>query len=142
MKNVPVHRPSVRSLKTVPRGSSPPGGLKLSAIAAALALAGIGIAPSVAFADVANPVCPKETVFFNPGNGEDIVLPRGFKIEVFPKGLNFPTDIAFLGDKHNFRVFVLESGTGLPGRCNNNENVPGVGKFAANNPFTPDILIF
>jgi hypothetical protein len=29
-------------------------------------------------ATVANPLCPGETVLFNPGNGEDIVLPPGF----------------------------------------------------------------
>ena len=117
---------------------------RLTAIAAALALAGFSVVPVAALAAdvVASPVCPKETVFFNPGNGEDIALPKGFKIEVFAKGLNFPTDVAFLGDKDKFSVLVLESGTGLPGRCNDNTKVPGVGKFAANNPFTPDILIF
>jgi hypothetical protein len=47
-----------------------------------------------------------------------------------------------VGDKRSFKVLVLESGTGLPGRCNNNAAVPGVGRFAANNPFTPDLLIF
>ena len=121
---------------------------RLTAIAAALALAGFGVAPVAAFADVSNPVCPAETVFFDPGNGEDIVLPKGFKIEVFAKGLNFPTDVAFLGDKNKFSVVVLESGTGLPGQCNDNTKVPAVpgpgliSKFAASNPFTPDILVF
>ena len=42
--------------------------------------------------------------------------------------------------KYGFKVVVLESGTGLPSRCNNNELVPGVPRFAANNPFTPDVL--
>jgi len=77
MRKVPVHHSSVNTLKTAPKGSSPPGGIKLSAIASALVLAGIGIAPPVAFAEAANPVCPGETVFFDPGNGQDIVLPRG-----------------------------------------------------------------
>jgi glucose/arabinose dehydrogenase len=89
-----------------------------------------------------NPVCPEEQVFFDPGNGEDIVLPTGYKVEVFARGLNFPTDVAFLGDRRNFRVLVLESGTGLPSQCNDNTRVPGVGKFDANNPFTPDLLVF
>jgi glucose/arabinose dehydrogenase len=115
---------------------------KLSALARALLLAGVALAPAAAFADASNPVCPIETAFFDPGNGEDIVLPKGFKIEVFAKGLNFPTDVAFLGDKDNFKVLVLESGTGLPSRCNDNTKVPGVGKFDKNNPFTPDLLIF
>src|SRR5262245_15872340 len=117
-----------------------PASPRLTAIAAALALAGFGVAPIAAFADVSNPVCPGETVFFDPGNGEDIVLPKGFKIEVFAKGLNFPTDVAFLGDKNKFSVVVLESGTGLPGQCNDNTKVPAVpgpgliSKFAASKP--------
>jgi glucose/arabinose dehydrogenase len=113
-----------------------------SAVAAALFLTG-----AAAFADVSNPVCPVESVFFDPGNGEDIVVPPGYKVEVFAKGLNFPTDVAFLGNGHDFRVLVLESGTGLPSRCNDNTKVPNgsgglLSKFAPNNPFTPDLLIF
>src|SRR5262245_60709773 len=109
-----------------------------SAVAAALSLIGLGSAPLSSFADVSNPVCPVESVFFDPGNGEDIVVPSGYKVEVFAKGLNFPTDIAFQGSKNNFQVLVLESGTGLPSRCNDNTKVPnGAGgllsKFAANN---------
>ena len=110
-------------------------------VAAALILMGAAVSPA-AFADVSNPVCPVESVFFDPGNGEDIVVPSGYKVEVFAKGLNFPTDVAFLGSKGNFQVLVLESGTGLPSRCNDNNKVPGIGKFAPNNPFTPDLLIF
>src|SRR5882672_10556334 len=113
-----------------------------STVAAALVLAGFLAAPVPALADAFNPVCPAERAFFNPGNGEDIVVPTGFKVEVFAKGLNFPTDVAFVGSKGNFQVLVLESGTGLPSRCNDNTKVPGIGKFASNNPFTPDLLIF
>ena len=112
------------------------------ALSAALLLAGIAVAPVAALADASNPVCPVETVFFDPGNAEDIVVPDGYKVEVFAKGLNFPTDVAFLGGKDNFRVLVLESGTGLPSPCNDNTKVPKVGRFDANNPFTPDLLIF
>lgn len=112
----------------------------LSKMAAALAVAGLA-APAVAWA-AANPNCPNETAFYDPGNGEDIVVPRGFKVEVFARGLNFPTDVAFVGNKDRFKVYVLESGTGLPSRCNNNSTIPGVGRFAANNPFTPDLLVF
>jgi hypothetical protein len=36
---------------------------------------------------------------------------------------------------------VLESGHGLPSVCNDETLQPG-GEFAANNPFTPDILVF
>jgi hypothetical protein len=39
-------------------------------------------------------------------------------------------------------VHVIESGTGLPGRCNNNELKPFGGTFSAANPFTPDLVTF
>ena len=113
---------------------------RLSKMAAALAVVGLA-APAVAWA-AANPVCPDETAYYDPGNGEDIVVPKGFKVEVFAKGLNFPTDVAFVGNKDNFKVYVLESGTGLPSQCNDNTKVPNVGKYDAHNPFTPDILVF
>ncbi|HEY2994606.1 MAG TPA: hypothetical protein VGM22_17455 [Methylomirabilota bacterium] len=85
-----------------------------------------------------NDACPGEDVFYNPDNGQDIIVPNGYKVDVFVKNLNMPTDIAFAGN----RVFVLESGTGLPGRCNNNEQPAFGGKFSATNPFTPDLLVF
>jgi glucose/arabinose dehydrogenase len=73
-------------------------------------------------------------------------VPRGFKVEVFAKGLNFPTDVAFVGSEDDFKVYVLESGTGLPGKCNNNDTAAlkamGIGKFSAANPFTPGVSTF
>ncbi len=90
---------------------------------------------------VPSPLCKGEDVSFFPDSGQDIVVPPGFKVSVFKTGLNFPTGIAFLGTKKKFDVFVLESGHGLPSRCNDEEawqakfGVPG-------NPFTPDILRF
>ena len=80
-------------------------------------------------------------MYYNPANGQDIVVPKGYKVEVWAKDLNFPTDIVFLGDKHNFTAYVLESGTGLPGACNNNNTGAYGGKFAAENPFTPGVLV-
>src|SRR5713101_9533741 len=63
---------------------------RLSAVAAALVLAGIGVAPPTALAaTVANPICPTEVALFNPDTGSDIVVPPGFKVSVFAKGLNF-----------------------------------------------------
>ena len=116
---------------------------KLSSIAVALAVAGMAAVPVAGRAqEKANPVCPSERAHYNPGNGEDIAVPRGFKVEVFARDLNMPTDIAFVGNKDRFQVIVLESGTGLPSQCNDNTKVPGVGKFAANNPFTPNVLVF
>src|SRR3954470_812476 len=44
-----------------------------------------------------NAACPGEDVFFDPGNGQDIAVPRGYRVSVFAKGLNFPTGIAFRG---------------------------------------------
>ncbi len=89
-----------------------------------------------------NPLCPGEDVFFNPGNGEDIVKPSGFTVSVFKSGLNFPTAIAFRGDARRFEVFVLESGHGLPSRCNDETSSVVGGELSATNPFTPDILVF
>jgi hypothetical protein len=101
------------------------------------------LVPSGAYAQVAtNLACPGEDVFYDPGNGEDIIVPDGYKVEVFAKNLNFPTGIAFQGRAESFHVFVLESGRGLPGRCNDNENPVFGGKFDVRNPFTPDLLEF
>src|SRR5213594_3289645 len=93
-------------------------------------------------AAAANPLCPGEDVFFNPGNGEDIVVPPGFTVSVFKSGLNFPTAVAFRGNSRRFEVFVLESGHGLPSRCNDETSSTLGGEFSPTNPFTPDILVF
>ena len=90
---------------------------------------------------VANPLCPANTAFFNPGTGQGINVPQGFKVSVFASGLNMPTGIAFRSAGAGFEVYVLESGHGLPSACNDESKMPG-GTFAANNPFTPDILVF
>ena len=118
---------------------------KRSALAAALLLTGVGATPLASIAapvTVANPVCPIENALYDPGNGEDIIVPSGFKVSVFAKNLNFPTAVAFRGNNQHFQVFVLESGHGLPSVCND-ETSPAVGGiFSATNPFTPDILVF
>jgi hypothetical protein len=102
-----------------------------------LGLASFPALPAVAqAATVANPLCPGETVSFNPGNGQDIVVPQGFKVSVFASGLNMPTGIAFIGN-----AYVLESGHGIPSRCNE-QSAFGSGDFDPGNPFTPDILVF
>ncbi|HXM80634.1 MAG TPA: hypothetical protein VN929_01785 [Burkholderiales bacterium] len=89
-----------------------------------------------------NPLCTGEDVFFDPGHGQDIVVPPGFEVSVFAKGLNFPTAVAFRGDARRFEVFVLESGHGLPSRCNDETSPVVGGELSATNPFTPDILVF
>ena len=90
----------------------------------------------------ANPLCPGEDVLFNPGNGQDIVVPSGFTVSVFKSGLNFPTAIAFRGNSQRFEVFVLESGHGLPSICNDETSATLGGEFSPTNPFTPGILVF
>src|SRR5262249_16080512 len=98
-------------------------------------------------ATVANPLCRDNTALFNPGNGEDIVVPQGFRVSVFATGLNFPTGLAFRrsgggegddrgGGGGTFEVYVLESGHGLPSRCNDQSSF-GTGDFDPRNPFTP-----
>ena len=111
-------------------------------LSAAFAFAPFLALPTVATAaTVANPLCSGEKVLFNPDQGQDIVVPAGFKVSVFASGLNMPTGIAFRGDANRFEVFVLESGHGLPSRCNDQTAFPG-GDFASNNPFTPDIKVY
>jgi hypothetical protein len=87
------------------------------------------------------PQCADNTAFFDPTLAPSIDLPAGFTASVFASGLNMPTGIAFRGDANNFQVYVLESGHGIPSVCNDETAWPG-GEFAANNPFTPDILVF
>src|SRR5713226_8415480 len=67
-----------------------------------------------------NPNCPVEKVFYDPGHGDDIVVPKGFE------------------------VLVIESGKGLPAgnQCNDNDTVLTGGTFSATNPFTPDLVVF
>ena len=116
--------------------------LRFPDLYSALALAPIFAMPAFASAaTVANPLCPDNTAIFNPDSGKDIVVPAGFTVSVFKAGINFPTGIAFRGNRQNFEVYVLESGHGLPSRCNEQSNF-GSGDFDATNPFTPDILVF
>jgi hypothetical protein len=68
-------------------------------------------------------------------------VPPGFRVSVFARGLNQPTGIAFQGNKNNFKVYVLESGHGIPSRCNEQGSF-GTGTFDPTNPFTPDVLVF
>ena len=113
----------------------------LSILSSAAAL-GLVINPGVCSAAiVANPLCPTNTAFFDPGTGQNIVVPPGFKVSVFASGLNMPTGIAFLGNAQGFQVYVLESGHGLPSACNEQGSF-GTGDFDPKNPFTPDILVF
>jgi hypothetical protein len=90
---------------------------------------------------VANPLCPSETAIYAPGQGQDIMVPAGFKVSVFAKNLNAPTGIAFVTVSSGFRAYVLESGHGLPSSCNDQSKF-GSGDFDPTNPFTPDILVF
>jgi hypothetical protein len=93
-------------------------------------------------ATLANPNCPDNTALFDPGSGQDIVVPPGFKVSVFNSGLNFPTGLAFRSAGAGFEVYVLESGHGLPSRCNDESTATVGGTFGSQNPFTPDIKVF
>ena len=91
---------------------------------------------------LSNPICTDNTASFDPGSGQDIVVPPGFKVSVFKSGLNFPTGIAFRKTGATFEVYVLESGHGLPSRCNDERLSIVGGTFSPTNPFTPDIKVF
>ncbi|HKE41354.1 MAG TPA: hypothetical protein VKG21_16050 [Casimicrobiaceae bacterium] len=115
---------------------------KLRVRALVSALAPLFALPATAYAAVvANPLCPNNTAFFDPGQGQNIVLPPGYKVSVFASGLNMPTGIAFLGNSKQFQVYVLESGHGLPSACNEQGSF-GTGDFDPTNPFTPDIKVY
>jgi hypothetical protein len=109
-----------------------------------LAFAFAMVAGAAAAQTRSNPNCTVEKVFYNPGTGRDIVVPKGFEVSVFAKDLNFPTGIAFQGSKDDFRVLVVESGKGLPAgnNCNNNDTAATGGPNSPTNPFTPDLMIF
>jgi hypothetical protein len=58
-------------------------------------LTGVVLSPLEASTDKAedtavNLACPEYKVFFDPGNGEDIIVPSGYRVEVFASGLNSP----------------------------------------------------
>ena len=108
---------------------------KLSA-AVMLALAGMAVAPLSAWA-AGNDACPGEEVHFSP-NPADIIVPPGYKVSVFAKGLNFPTNIAFRGNEKKFEAYVTEAGTSLPGRCNAADGYPSKD---ADNPFLADVKV-
>src|SRR4026208_1321242 len=90
-----------------------------------------------------NAACAGEEVFYNPGSAQDIIVPAGYKVEVFAKGLNFPTNIAFLGDNpRRFQAFGTEAGTSWPGRCNGVEFYKAqTGVADSANPFLPQVRI-
>ena len=91
-----------------------------------------------------NAACPGEDVAYNPAQGQDVVLPRGYKIQAFATNLDFPTGLAFQRTgpgRNDFQVLVLESGTGLPSRCNDNADPAFGGKLSPANPLTPDLLV-
>jgi hypothetical protein len=104
----------------------------------------LSVLPSLGVAaTVRNPICQIEDAFYSPGNGENIIVPPGFKASVFAKDLNFPVGIAFTGSSSKkFDVYVLESGHGLPSICNDETSAVVGGTFSATNPFTPGILVF
>jgi hypothetical protein len=151
-----AHRAVTPSWKELPMARDLPQLRALAVVVFALVFL---VAPQ-AGAQGKNATCPGEDVFFNPGSGEDIVVPPGYKVEVFASGLNFPAGIAFRrgGEKQHmdehghmspshehkgsrFEVFVTESGTSLPGRCNGAVDFAGTGAADADNPFLPQVRV-
>lgn len=81
--------------------------LRFPGLSSVLALAPIFAMPAFASAaTVANPLCTNNTALFDPDSGKDITVPPGFTVSVFKAGLNFPTGVAFRGNKENFEVYV------------------------------------
>jgi hypothetical protein len=116
--------------------------VKRAKLLASSTMLALGLTPAALAANtVANPQCTDNTALFDPGNGEDIVVPAGYTVSVFKAGLNFPTGIAFKGNANSFEVYVLESGHGLPSVCYD-ESTFGSGGTDPTNPFTPDVLVF
>ena len=116
--------------------------IKYPILTAAVVFAPVLVQPKMASAQIVkNPLCVAETAIYAPGHAQDIVVPSGFRVSVFASGLNMPTGIAFLGNKSNFKVYVLESGHGVPSRCNDQTKI-GSGNFDPTNPLTPDVLVF
>jgi len=108
----------------------------------AIALLILAAAAPAHAAIVGNDACPGEEVFFNPGNGEDIIVPPGYRVEVFASGLNFPAGIAFRGNRLQWEAYVTETGTGLPGRCNGAEFFRDqTGVPDSENPFLPQVRV-
>jgi len=101
----------------------------------------LALVATASAATVANPICTDNTALYDPGNGQDIVVPAGYTVSLFKSGLNFPTGIAFLRGGDGFEVYVLESGHGLPSQCNEQGSF-GSGQFDPENPFTPDVRVF
>ena len=62
---------------------------------------------------VANPICPANTAFFDPGNGENIVVPPGYSVRSSrPASISRPVSpSARLTSMGKFEVYVLEFGT-------------------------------
>src|SRR5438270_10859099 len=88
-----------------------------------------------------NPICPHEDVFFNPGNGENIVVPKGFEVSVFAKDLNFPTAAAFRGDSRRLDMFLMDSGRGVRSNGNDQTSRVAEGESSTIILFTPAVWV-
>jgi glucose/arabinose dehydrogenase len=101
----------------------------------------VAVLPTAGWSIGINAACTDENAFFDPGTGQDIFVPPGYKVSVFKSGLNFPTNIAFRtvpGHGKRFEVFVTEAGTSLPGSCNAAVGYPGAD---SENPFLADVKV-
>jgi hypothetical protein len=70
------------------------------------------MAPVAAQAAVlSNPICPNNSAQFDPGSGQGIVVPPGFKISVFASGLNFLPELPFAGPGQGSKCTYLNRAT-------------------------------
>src|SRR5882672_5257264 len=102
---------------------------------------------------VANPLghhrCPFDLGRANARlRGEDNIFYYGLSPPIrktvfgwIARSLSTTSDLAFRRRGGTFEVYVLESGHGLPSKCND-QTAFGSGNFDSTNPFTPDILVF
>jgi hypothetical protein len=80
-------------------------------------------------ATVVNPLCPGEFVSFNPGQGEDIVVPAGFTVSVFASGLNAPTPgLPFSAMRTRSTCTCWNPGTACPASATTSPRSEGVSK--------------
>jgi len=86
---------------------------KLSSIAVGVALAGIAAAPA-AWADGVNKNCPEESVYYNPGNGEDIVVQGGAQSVDMTRlpALRWPREVVQRHAHHHHRFDAAPHGPG------------------------------
>ena len=89
-----------------------------------------------------NTGCNLNTAQFAPGNGQDIVVPPGFKVSVFASGLNLPDGNCLSQERCRVRGLCARIGARAAEQHATNKARCRGEPSLTNNPFTPDILVF